>query len=127
VPSRAPASSENASCTPSGSRTPKLGVNQLVLNGPLDGFYLRVKVALIVGVILSSPIWLYQIWAFVTPGLHTREKRWSYIFLGAAVPLFGIGITLCYLSLGRWPGAPRLRPAGRRLSHPGSFGKIPIF
>ncbi len=57
----------------SGCRT--LGVNQLVLNGPLDAFYLRVKVALIVGVILSSPIWLYQIWAFVAPGLHTREKR----------------------------------------------------
>ena len=83
----------------SGCRT--LGVDQLVLNGPLDAFYLRVKVALIVGVILSSPIWLYQIWAFVAPGLHAREKRWSCIFLGAAVPLFGIGITLCYLSLGR--------------------------
>ena len=39
-----------------------LGVNQLVLNGPLDAFYLRVKVAVIVGVILSSPVWLYQIW-----------------------------------------------------------------
>jgi sec-independent protein translocase protein TatC len=60
-----------------------------------------VKVALIVGVILSSPIWLYQIWAFVTPGLRAREKLWSCIFLGAAVPLFGIGIMLCYLSLGR--------------------------
>ena len=83
----------------SGCRT--LGVNQLVLNGPLDSFYLRVKVALIVGVILSSPVWLYQIWAFVTPGLHAREKRWSYLFLGAAIPLFGTGITLCYLSLGR--------------------------
>src|SRR5580692_7868415 len=77
------------------------GVNQLILNGPLDSFYLRIKVALIVGVILSSPIWLYQIWAFVKPGLHTREKRWSFLFLGAAIPLFGIGITLCYLSLGR--------------------------
>ena len=83
----------------SGCRT--LGVNQLVLDGPLDAFYLRVKVALIAGAILSSPIWLYQIWAFVAPGLYTREKRWSYIFLGAAIPLFGIGITLCYLSLGR--------------------------
>src|ERR1700730_5651657 len=61
----------------SGCRT--LGVNQLVLAGPLDTFYLRVRVALIVGVILSSPIWLYQIWAFVTPGLRTREKRWTYI------------------------------------------------
>jgi sec-independent protein translocase protein TatC len=83
----------------SGCRT--LGVNQLVLNGPLDAFYLRVKVALIVGLILSSPIWLYQIWAFAAPGLYAREKRWSYTFLGAAIPLFGIGLTLCYLSLGR--------------------------
>jgi sec-independent protein translocase protein TatC len=83
----------------SGCRT--AGVNQLVLNGPLDAFYLRVKVALIVGVILSSPVWLYQIWAFVAPGLHAREKRWSYLFLSTAIPLFGIGCTLCYLSLGR--------------------------
>jgi sec-independent protein translocase protein TatC len=78
-----------------------LGVNQLVLNGPLDSFYLRVKVALIVGVILSSPVWLYQVWAFVAPGLYAREKRWSCLFLGAALPLFGVGITLCYVSLGR--------------------------
>jgi sec-independent protein translocase protein TatC len=83
----------------SGCHTP--GINELVLNGPLDPFYLRVKVALIVGVILSSPIWLHQIWAFVAPGLKSREKRWSYIFLGAAIPLFGVGLTLCYLSLGR--------------------------
>ena len=86
----------------SGCRT--LGVNQLVLNGPLDAFYLRVKVALIAGVILSSPVWLYLTWAFVAPGLHAREKRWSYTFLGAAIPLFGIGITLYYLSLGRSMG-----------------------
>ena len=78
-----------------------LGTNQLVLNGPLDAFYLRVKVALVAGAILSSPLWLYQIWAFVAPGLHAREKRWSYIFLGAAVPLFLTGVTLAYLSLGR--------------------------
>src|SRR6516225_5348590 len=83
----------------SGCRT--LGVNQLVLNGPLDAFFLRVKVALIVGVIVSSPVWLYQVWAFTGPGLHAREKRWSCLFLGAAIPLFGLGITLCYLSLGR--------------------------
>ena len=60
-----------------------------------------MKVALIVGVILSSPTWLHQIWAFAAPGLYAREKRSSCIFLGAAVPLFGVGITLCYLSLGR--------------------------
>ena len=78
-----------------------LGVNQLALDGPLDPFYLHVKVALVVGVILSSPFWLYQLWAFVAPGLYTREKRWSYIFLGTAVPLFLIGVTLAYWSLGR--------------------------
>jgi len=77
------------------------GVNQLILNGPLDSFYLRVKVAFMVGVILSSPVWLYQLWAFVAPGLYAREKKWSYIFLGSAIPLFLTGITLCYLSLGR--------------------------
>jgi sec-independent protein translocase protein TatC len=78
-----------------------LGVNQLVLNGPLDAFYLRVKVALIVGIIVSSPVWLYQVWAFIAPGLYAREKRWGRIFLGTAVPLFLVGNLLAYLSLGR--------------------------
>ena len=78
-----------------------LGVNQLVLNGPLDAFYLRVKVALIVGIILSSPVWLYQLWSFIAPGLYAREKRWGHIFLATAVPLFLVGIALAYLSLGR--------------------------
>jgi sec-independent protein translocase protein TatC len=78
-----------------------LGVNQLVLSGPLDSFYLRVKVAVIVAVIVSSPVWLYQIWAFIAPGLYAREKRWGYLFLGTAVPLFLAGTALAYLSLGR--------------------------
>jgi len=83
----------------SGCATP--GVNQLILNSPLDPFYLRVKVAFIVGVILSSPVWLYQLWSFIAPGLYAREKRWGRIFLGTAVPLFLIGTVLAYLSLGR--------------------------
>ena len=78
-----------------------LGVNMLALDGPLDPFYLRVKVAVIVGVVLSSPVWLYQVWAFIAPGLYAREKRWGYIFVGAAVPLFLAGVTLAYWSLGR--------------------------
>ena len=83
----------------SGCATP--GVNQLILNSPLDPFYLRVKVAFVVGVILSSPVWLYQLWAFIAPGLYPREKRWGRVFLGTAVPLFLIGNVLAYLSLGR--------------------------
>ncbi len=77
------------------------GTNQLILNSPLDPFYLRVKVAFIVGLILSSPVWLYQLWAFIAPGLYTREKRWGHIFLATAVPLFLLGTALAYLSLGR--------------------------
>jgi sec-independent protein translocase protein TatC len=79
----------------------QLGVNELALDGPIDPFYLRVKVAVIVGVIVSSPVWLYQVWAFIAPGLYAREKRWSYIFLGSAVPLFLAGNLLAYWSLGR--------------------------
>jgi sec-independent protein translocase protein TatC len=78
-----------------------LGVNQLALDGPLDSFCLRIKVALIVGTIVSSPVWPYQVWAFVAPGLYAREKRWGYIFLGSAVPLFLAGVTLAYWSLSR--------------------------
>jgi sec-independent protein translocase protein TatC len=78
-----------------------LGVNMPSLDGPLDPFYLRVKVAVIVAVIVSSPVWLYQIWAFIAPGLYVRERRWGYVFLGTAVPLFLAGVTLAYYSLGR--------------------------
>ena len=78
-----------------------LGVNMPSLQGPLDPFYLRVKVAFIVGVIVSSPVWLYQLWAFIAPGLYAREKRWGHVFLATAVPLFLIGNVLAYLSLGR--------------------------
>ena len=96
----------------SGCRT--LGVNELVLNGPLDPFYLRVKVALIAGVIVSSPVWLYQIWAFAAPGLHAREKRWSYLFLGAAIPLFGAGIAAVLPVAGPVPALPARPDPGRR-------------
>lgn len=83
-----------------GCKLDTIGRN-LVLNGVMDGFYLRIKVAILAGVILSSPIWLYQLWAFVAPGLYTREKRWTYAFLGTAVPLFGLGCYFAFLAMGR--------------------------
>ncbi len=66
-----------------------------------DGFYLHIKIAVIAGTIITSPIWLYQIWAFVAPGLYAREKRWTYLFLGTAVPLFGLGCYFAYLAMSR--------------------------
>ena len=75
--------------------------DSLVINGIFDPFTLRIQVAFYVGLIISSPIWLYQLWAFIAPGLYSREKRWAYLFVGAAVPLFLIGAVLAYLAMGR--------------------------
>ncbi|WP_258572363.1 twin-arginine translocase subunit TatC [Actinomadura parmotrematis] len=71
----------------------------LVVHGIFDGFFIHLKVALIVGAVISSPVWLYQIWAFVAPGLYKRERRWTYVFMIAAVPLFGLGAALAYLTM----------------------------
>jgi sec-independent protein translocase protein TatC len=81
----------------------KVGVvnHSLILNGVMDGFYLHIKVAVIAGIVFTSPIWLYQIWAFVAPGLYTREKRWTYAFLGTAVPLFALGCFFAFLAMSR--------------------------
>jgi sec-independent protein translocase protein TatC len=75
--------------------------HSLVLNGVMDGFYLHIKVAVIAGIVLGSPIWLYQLWAFVAPGLYAREKRWTYAFLGSAIPLFGLGCFFAFLAMSR--------------------------
>ena len=73
----------------------------LVINGIFDPFTLRIQMAFYVGLIISSPVWLYQLWAFIAPGLYSRERRWAYLFVGAAVPLFLIGATLAYFAMGR--------------------------
>jgi sec-independent protein translocase protein TatC len=72
---------------------------QLFVTGIFDAFFLRLKIAIIAGVILSSPLWLYQLWAFLAPGLYARERRWAYFFAGSAVPLFALGGTLAYFAM----------------------------
>lgn len=57
---------------------------------------LSFKIAMYVGVVLSSPVWLYQVWAFLAPGLYKKEKKYSLAFIGAAVPLFCAGVVVCY-------------------------------
>lgn len=66
---------------------------------PTDSFILRLKIALWIGLIITAPIWLYQVWAFVAPGLHRRERRWAYSFGALAVPLFAAGAGLAYVVL----------------------------
>ena len=75
--------------------------HSLVLNGVMDGFYLHIKVAVIAGAVLSSPIWLYQLWAFIAPGLYSKEKRWTYLFMGTAVPLFALGCFFAFIAMSR--------------------------
>ena len=71
----------------------------LALTGVADPFVLQLQVAAVAGLIVSSPIWLYQLWRFVTPGLHRHERRWALGFAAVATPLFLIGVGLAYLVL----------------------------
>ena len=71
----------------------------LYVTGVFDSLFLRLKVAIITGVIMSSPLWMYQLWAFIAPGLYRRERRWAYFFAGSAVPLFAIGGSLAYFAM----------------------------
>ncbi len=71
----------------------------LTYTGLTSAFSQRLSVAIFLGVILSSPLWLYQTWAFIVPGLTRKEKRVSLAFIGAAVPLFLAGCFLAQFSL----------------------------
>ena len=71
----------------------------LALTGVTDPFVLQLQVAAVTGLVLSAPVWLYQLWRFVTPGLHKHEKRWALGFAAAATPLFLAGIALAYTVL----------------------------
>ncbi len=67
-----------------------------VLNGFSTAFILQLKVSLVAGLIGTSPVWLYQVWAFIMPGLHRTERKWTLIFVSIAGPLFLAGVALGY-------------------------------
>ena len=84
---------------PSGTRLNNLSdpnACQLYFRAPVDGFTIRLKVSLILGAIFTTPLWLYQIWAFVTPGLKKHERKYTWIFLLASTVLFLGGVALAY-------------------------------
>jgi sec-independent protein translocase protein TatC len=62
-------------------------------------FNLKIKLSVYLGIAVASPVWLYQLWAFVVPGLTKREKRYALAFVAAATPLFAAGIGLAWMVL----------------------------
>lgn len=62
-------------------------------------FDLQLQVSIFIGVLLSSPIWIFNLWAFVTPGLKQRERRFTIAFFATALPLFLAGCALAWVSL----------------------------
>lgn len=72
---------------------------RIVLNGLLTPFTLALKVSLMAGVVLASPVWLYQLWGFVAPGLHRGEKKYALWFVAAGFPLFLMGAFFAYKTL----------------------------
>ena len=62
-----------------------------------DPLLMSMKIGLWGGLILTAPIWLYQLWAFIAPGLHKHERRWAYLFGAIAAPLFFGGAVLASL------------------------------
>jgi sec-independent protein translocase protein TatC len=78
----------------------KIG-DQLTVTGIFDPLSLRVKLAFYLSLVGTCPVWLYQLWAFIAPGLYKREKKWAYLFTGTAVPLFVAGALLAYLVMDR--------------------------
>ncbi|MGV1005822.1 MAG: twin-arginine translocase subunit TatC [Candidatus Nanopelagicales bacterium] len=76
----------------------------LAFTGVADPFVTQFKVAALAGVIMTCPVWLYQLWRFITPGLHANERRWAVGFAALASPLFLAGVALAYVFLPRGIG-----------------------
>ena len=68
----------------------------LVYTGPVDMFVIYLKLAVITGIALSCPVWLYQLWGFVAPGLYANEKKYSASFIITGSVLFLIGAAFAY-------------------------------
>jgi sec-independent protein translocase protein TatC len=71
---------------------------KFLVTNPLDGLNLRVKIALFSGVVISSPVILWEVWRFITPGLKSKERRYAIPFVAASLFFFTAGMVLAYFS-----------------------------
>ena len=72
---------------------------RLVITGVLEPFLVRFKVTAVVAIVVTSPVWLYELWAFISPGLRSNEKRLAAPFVGSSLALFTLGAVFAYLTL----------------------------
>ncbi|WP_413229977.1 twin-arginine translocase subunit TatC [Kitasatospora purpeofusca] len=86
-------------CTLDNLESTKGRCAQVSTIGLTAGFNWMLKVALTAAVVATVPIWLYQLWAFVAPGLHKHERKYTVIFMACGAPLFLAGVTLAILLL----------------------------
>lgn len=75
---------------------PYLPGGGLIYTGPLDKFLAHIKIAFVCGIIISCPLWLYQVWKFVAPGLYQREKKYTFGFIISGTLLFLLGAAFSY-------------------------------
>ncbi len=74
-------------------------VTELVNNGITSPFTLALKICAVSALVITGPIWLYQLWSFIVPGLLAKEKKWALIFIGTASPMFAAGVVVAYVVL----------------------------
>lgn len=84
---------------PSGQRLDGDKGCYLLQTVPFEGIMIRLKISIAAGAVVTSPLWLYQVWAFIAPGLYSKERKYALTFVGFASVLFVAGAVLAYLLL----------------------------
>ncbi len=82
-----------------GPIAPYLPSGGLVFTGPADKFIAHLKISFFGGMVLTSPIWIYQIWKFIAPGLYKKERNYSLGFIFSGTLLFILGVLFAYFGV----------------------------